>query len=275
MAVAPVAAGASLSWINAGKVNWGAIIAAAFASALIQIGTNLYNDAADYSRGAHRADRVGPLSVIAQGLLTAPQIARAAWLSFACAALLGLYLVFVGGWPILVLGLLSIACGWGYTGGPLPIAYTPLGEVFVVAFFGIGAVTGTYWLCAGRIDLPALIGGLALGSFAAAVLHVNNYRDVNEDRRVGRLTLAMAVGPRISRLLYALMMLAPFGLTAYLAVLMPPTHVWLTVVTLPLALHLINRLYQEPPGPGLTGILIETVRLQVVFTTALCAGVLV
>jgi 1,4-dihydroxy-2-naphthoate polyprenyltransferase len=173
ISIAPVAAGAALAWARAGKVPWTTVLVAAIAAALIQIGTNLYNDAADYLRGGHRSDRVGPLSVIAQGLLSPAALIRAAWLSFACAALLGLYLVYVGGWPILLLGILSIACGWAYTGGPLPIAYTPVAELFVIAFFGLGAVGGTYWLCTGALDAAAIVSGLAIGSFAAAVLLVN------------------------------------------------------------------------------------------------------
>ncbi|MGO9473384.1 MAG: 1,4-dihydroxy-2-naphthoate octaprenyltransferase [Rhodomicrobium sp.] len=274
ISIAPVAAGAALAWTNAGRVQWPAALAAAAAAALIQIGTNFYNDAADYLHGAHRSDRAGPLSVIAQGLLTAPALIRAAWLSFAGAALFGLYLVYFGGWPILVLGMLSIVCGWAYSGGPLPIAYTPLGELFVIAFFGLGAAGGTYWLCTGTLDTPAIVCGLALGSFGAAVLLVNNYRDINEDKRVGRFTLAIAIGPKASRALYAAMMAAPFGLLALLARLLPHTYVWAAFASAPLAALLVGRLYKEPPGPGLTNILIQTVQTQTLFTALLCVGVL-
>jgi 1,4-dihydroxy-2-naphthoate octaprenyltransferase len=180
--------------------------------------------------------------------------------------------VYLGGWPILVLGILSIGCGFAYTGGPLPIAYTPAGELFVVAFFGVGAVAGTYWLCTGTLDAPAIIAGLALGSFAAAVLMLNNYRDVKEDRQIGRLTLAIAVGPGASRVLYAAMIAVPFALLTLLASLMPQTHIWAAMASAPLAPLLICRLYREPPGPGLTKILIQTVQTQTAFTVLLCLG---
>ncbi len=272
LSLTPVAAGASLAWAETGKVQWAAVIVAALASALIQIGTNLYNDAADHQNGAHGPGRAGPLNVIARGLLSASALARAAWASFAGAGLLGLYLVYLGGWPILVLGILSIVCGWAYTGGPLPIAYTPLGELFVIAFFGLGAVGGTYWLCTGTLGASAVFGGLALGSFAAAVLMVNNYRDVEEDRRLGRFTLAIAGGSRASRALYAFMMAAPFGLLVPLARLLPQTHVWVAAAAAPLAVVLAVRLYREPPGSGLTRLLIKTARTQTFFTALLCLG---
>lgn len=272
ISLAPVAAGAALAWANTAKVAWAAVLVAAIASALIQIGTNLYNDAADYLHGAHRSDRVGPLSTIAQGLLSPAAVIRAAWISFAGAALLGLYLVYLGGWPVLVLGVLSIVCGWGYTGGPLPIAYTPIGELFVIAFFGLGAVCGTYWLCTGTVDASAAVCGLAIGSFAGAVLLINNYRDIIEDKRVGRFTLAIATGPEASRALCALMIAAPFGLLVLLLRLMPHTHIWAAFASAPLAFLLIARLYREPPGPGLTNILIGTVQVQTLFTALFCIG---
>src|SRR5665647_2175892 len=144
----------------------------------IQLGTNLHNDATDSERGGDGPDRVGPPRVTASGLLNGSIVKRGAAACFALAALVGLYLVFVGGWPILLLAVLSILSGSAYTRGPLPIAYTPLGELFVVAFFGVGAVCGTYWLCTAYLGSAALEAGLALGLLTGAVLLVNNYRDV-------------------------------------------------------------------------------------------------
>ena len=123
------------------------VLSAFLGSMFIQIGTNLHNDVVDSERGGDGLDRLGPLRVTASGLLSGAFVRRGAIVCFGLAALFGIYLVIVGGWQILVLGLLAILSGWTYTGGPLPIAYTPFGEMFVVAFFGIGAVCGTYWLC--------------------------------------------------------------------------------------------------------------------------------
>src|SRR5271166_1594537 len=142
LSVTPVAVGTALAWAMERRVRWLAALAARIGGVSMQIGTYLHNDAADPERGGDGPDRVRPPRATASGLLTTAAVKRAAAICFAAAALMGLYLVFVGGWPILVLGLLSILSGWAYAGGPLPIAYTPLGELFVVAFFGVGAVCG-------------------------------------------------------------------------------------------------------------------------------------
>ena len=127
-------------------------MAALIGSVFIQLGTNIHNDAADFERGGDGPDRIGPPRVTASGLLSATSVNAAPTVCFAIAALMGVYLVYVGGWPILLLGVLSIAAGWGYTGGPFPIAYTPLGELFCVIFFGLGGVVGTYFLSTGQVS---------------------------------------------------------------------------------------------------------------------------
>ena len=132
LSIAPVVVGTALAWAVSGQIRWPAMLAALVASTAIQLGTNLHNDAADSERGGDGPDRVGPSRVTASGLLSARAVKRGACACFGLSALLGLYLVAVGGWPILLLGAASIAAGWGYTGGPWPIAYTPLGELFVI-----------------------------------------------------------------------------------------------------------------------------------------------
>jgi len=273
LSLTPVAVGASLAFAGYGELRWPAVVVAALAAALIQIGTNLHNDAADSVRGGDGPGRIGPRRVTAAGLVSAKAVERAALLCFAGAAVAGLYLVGVGGWPILLLGLLSILSGWAYTGGPLPIAYTPLGEIFVLAFFGLGGVCGTFWLAAGRLDAAAGIGGLCLGLFAAAVLLVNNYRDAAEDRKAGRHTLAMALGRRGSGALYAGLMLGPFALLAALAPL-AGAHVWLALAAAPLAGGVIWRFWREPVGEKFNAILAQTAQVQAVFALLLCLGLL-
>src|SRR5260370_22685686 len=177
LSLTPVVVGAAIAWSAERKVHWLAIGAALVASVFIQLGPNLQNDAADSERGGGGSDGMGPPRATASGLLDAAIVNRVALASFAVAALMGLYLVHVGGWPIFLLGILSIASGWGYTGGPCPVAYTPFGELFVVAFFGVGAVGGTYLLWTGHMSSAAVSAGLAVGSLTAAVLLVNNPRD--------------------------------------------------------------------------------------------------
>jgi 1,4-dihydroxy-2-naphthoate octaprenyltransferase len=272
LSMTPVAVGAALAWAVERKIHWLAVLIALVGSMSIQIGTNLHNDAVDSERGGDGPDRVGPPRVTAAGLLSVTRVKLGAASCFAVAALTGLYLVFIGGWPILLLGTLSIMSGWAYTGGPLPIAYTPLGELFVVAFFGVGAVCGTYWLCTGRLGYASVVAGLAVGLFAAAVLMVNNHRDVEADARVGRRTLAIEAGPRVTVWLYAGLMLVPFAMLPVLSNNLPRGHVWPTLIALPLALALIYRFSHEPLGRGFNRILVQTAQIQLVFGFLLCLG---
>jgi len=264
--------GTATAWEHTGHLRWSVALVTALAAVLIQIGTNLYNDAADYHRGGDGPARVGPPRVTAQGLLGAFEVIRAALLCFVAAAVAGSYLSVIGGWPILVLGLLSIACGWAYSGGPVPIAYTPLGELFVVVFFGLVAVGGTYWLVAGAFALPPVVAGLMMGSFAAAVLLVNNHRDRDEDARVGRRTLAIAIGTKATRWLFAALMVAPFVLLAPFSCLSPNAQIWTAFLAVPVALAVIRQFVTEPPGPGLNLILVRTVQTQMIFAVLLTIG---
>lgn len=272
LSMTPVAVGAALAWGADRKIYAPAILAALIGSMFIQLGTNLHNDAVDSERGGDGPDRVGPSRVTASGLLTATSVKRGAATCFAAAALLGFYLVFIGGWPILLLGVLSIISGWAYTGGPRPIAYTPLGELFVVAFFGVGAVCGTYWLCTAYLSPAAIEAGFALGLLAGAVLLVNNYRDAEADARVGRKTLAIVAGPHITGWIYSGSMLLPFTLLPLIGHELPRGHVWPALVALPLTLVLIYRFLHEPPGRGFNRILVQTVQIQFLFGLLLCLG---
>jgi 1,4-dihydroxy-2-naphthoate polyprenyltransferase len=272
LSMTPVAVGGALAWAEQRKIHWLVVLVALVGSMSIQIATNFHNDAIDSERGGDGPDRVGPPRVTASGLLSISKVKWGATLGFGVAALMGLYLVFIGGWPILLLGLLSILSGWTYTGGPMPIAYTPLGELFVLAFFGVGAVGGTYWLCTGRLDEVAVIGGLAIGLFAAAVLMVNNHRDVEADARAGRKTLAIQVGPRVTVWIYAGLMLLPFALLSLLGDGVAHGHVWPALIALPLALILVRRFAREPPGRGFNSILAQTAQIQFVFGSLLCLG---
>jgi 1,4-dihydroxy-2-naphthoate octaprenyltransferase len=269
---APVVVGAALAWAVHRGLNWPAFVAALVGSMLIQVGTNLHNDAADSARGGDGPDRVGPPRVTASGLLDARAVRQAALACFGVAALTGSYLILVGGWPILLLGLLSILSGWAYTGGPWPIAYTPLGEVFVVAFFGLGAVCGTYWLCTGELGYAAVDTGLALGLLTAAVLLVNNYRDAEADARVGRWTLAIAAGPAATSWIYAGLMLLPFALLLPIGRALPHGHVWPALIVLPPALVLIHGFIHVPRGWQFNRVLVQTVQVQFLFSLLLALG---
>jgi len=274
LSTTPVIVGAALSWAVERDVNLSAVVAAFFGSLLIQVGTNLHNDAADYKRGGDGPDRLGAPRATASGLLSAAAVTHGAAACFTAAAAIGAYLVWLGGWPIALLGAASLLSGWAYTGGSHPIAYTPLGEAFVVAFFGVGAVGGTYWLCTGAITLVAVEVGLAIGLLTAAVLLVNNHRDAEADYRVGRTTLAIVCGPVLTRCIYAGLLVVPFCLLAGIASALPHGHAWPALLASPMAAVLVYRFAAEPPGPGFNRILVQTARLQHLFGLLLAAGLM-
>lgn len=272
LSAAPVLAALALAWRETAAVQILPGLAALLGAMLIQIGTNLYNDARDGERGGDGPDRLGPRRVTAAGWATAAAVRRAAWLCFGGAAALGLYLVWRGGGPILGLGALSLLCGWAYSGGPRPISHTPYGELFVLAFFGLGAVGGTYWLQTGGLSPACLLLGLLLGLPAAAVLLVNNHRDRVGDGRAGRRTLAIVLGPRRTLGLYALLLSGTFALTPLLAWAAAAAGALAGLTALPAALALIQRMRSEPPGPGMNGLLAQTAQFQALLATLIAAG---
>ena len=160
MAATPVVLGSALAWAEGATPLWSVFVATLMCALLIQMGTNLHNDVADFERGADRPDRIGPLRVTAAGWATPRSVHRAAKLCFGLALLLGLGLVWQGGWPILAIGVTSLIAGWAYSGGKHPISHSALGEVFVLVFFGLLAVAGSHWLQSDEFSLAAWLGGL-------------------------------------------------------------------------------------------------------------------
>jgi 1,4-dihydroxy-2-naphthoate octaprenyltransferase len=273
LALTPVVVGAALAWAEGAAPSWPSFAAALACALLIQAGTNLHNDAADFERGNDRSDRVGPVRVTAAGWATPAQVRGAAHLAFALALAGGLYLVWVGGLPILLIGLASLALGYAYSGGPRPLSHTPLGELFVLLFFGLVAVAGSHYLQSGRLSPAALVGGFALGCFAAAVLLVNNYRDLEQDKAAGRRTLAGLLGRRRACWLYALFMLAPFAALATLAARLPEGAAALpALLALPACLRLALGLGATPLGPALNRVLAATAGAQVRYGLPLALG---
>ena len=268
VSLSPVLVGTAIAWHNSGRVLWLPLLAAALAAALIQIGTNLFNDVGDFRRGADTPGRLGPKRATAEGWLAAGVVEAAAWLAFVLAFVCGIYLVWHGGWPMVGIGLASLAAGWAYTGGPAPIAYRPLGEVFVFIFFGLVAVGGSYYLQALTLTPLAVFAAALVGLHAAAVITVNNYRDRDGDARNGKNTLAVVLGRRATRRLYTIEMLAPYALLPLLA----GSLGWRTalpLLSLPLALGLVRRFHREAPGAVFNDILAATAGLQLAFALLL------
>jgi 1,4-dihydroxy-2-naphthoate octaprenyltransferase len=267
VSLSPVLVGTAVAWHDTQALLWLPLLAAALGAAFIQIGTNLFNDVGDFLRGTDTPGRLGPKRATAEGWLSVDMLRAGAWLAFALAFLCGIYLVAHGGWPIVVIGLASLAAGWAYTGGPAPIAYRPLGEAFVFVFFGLVAVGGSYYLQTLTLTPTALVVAVLVGLHAAAVITVNNYRDRDGDASNGKNTLAVLLGRPATRGLYTAEMLAPYALLPLLADLGWPAA--LPLLSLPLALVLIARFRREAAGPVFNGILAATAGLQLVFALLL------
>ncbi len=261
MAVVPVVVGGALALSLRGGIDALTLAVTLFCAVLIQIGTNLFNDASDGLRGADGPDRLGPRRLTGAGLATAGQVKRAAMISFGLAFAAGIYLVFIGGVVILFIGLASLAAGYAYSSGPRPLSHGPWGEIYVIAFFGIVAVTGTYFLQTKQLfDLDVLLIGIAIGCPAAAVLLVNNVRDLEADIRNGRRTLAARLGVLRARWLYVLLTLVPVPLVA---LALGWRNVIIVALALPWALWLIARFWRAADGPAMNAQLSGTAVYQV------------
>lgn len=239
-AVVPVLVGTALAH-NAGTPTQDLAFACALAGAVwIQIGTNLVNDAIDFRKGTDTAERLGPLRVTQAGLLTADRVLRGAYVCFFLAACCGVPLIIRGGWPIVIIGIASILAAYAYTGGPFPLAYHGLGELFVMVFFGFVAVGGSYYLQRLRFDPTALLAGFACGSLAVVLLAINNLRDLRNDRASNKKTMAARLGERFARTEITLMALAPF-LSILVIAWQRDWHYLGVLIALPLAIVLIRR----------------------------------
>ncbi|MDF1544847.1 MAG: 1,4-dihydroxy-2-naphthoate polyprenyltransferase [bacterium] len=200
-AVAPVLIGSAMA-IEAGGAHLLSALAAGFGAVMIQIGTNFANDYFDFKTGADSGHRLGPVRATQAGLVSPSTMKRATAIAFALAFLAGMYLVYRGGWPIVIVGLLSILFGILYTAGPFPLAYTGLADPFVLIFFGPVAVGGTFFVQTISINSSVLVAGLAPGFFSVAILTVNNLRDVTSDSGNQKKTLAVRFGKTFSRFEY-------------------------------------------------------------------------
>jgi len=273
-AVAPVLVGTSLA-LGAGHFNPLAFVAALFGALFIQVGTNLSNDYSDARRGADTEDRLGPVRVTAGGLVPPRQVLFATYISFGLACLCGVYLVAVAGWELLILGAASILAGVLYTGGPRPYGYEGLGELFVFLFFGLVAVTGSYYVQVQHWPWQAFVCAVPVGLIASAILVVNNVRDLETDRRAGKRTLAVRLGRRRTRILYGAMLAIAF-LTAPLPWWLGSMTPWLLLAWLsaPLAVRQFRVVRDRTDGPALNGALAGTGILQLVFCLLFSAGIL-
>lgn len=270
--IAPVFVGTSLA-VGAGHFKALAFLAALLGAVFIQVGTNLSNDYSDARRGADTEERLGPVRVTAGGLVPPSQVLIATWVTFGLAVLCGAYLVAVAGWELIAVGAASILAGILYTGGPRPYGYEGLGEVFVFLFFGLVAVTGSYFVQVQELPWQAFACSVPVGLLASAILVVNNVRDLDTDRRAGKRTLAVRLGRARTRALYVGMVVIAFagppllwlagGLTPWLL---------LCLLAVPAAVPVMTIVRTRVDGPSLNGALAKTGALQLLFCLLFCVG---
>jgi 1,4-dihydroxy-2-naphthoate octaprenyltransferase len=242
------------------------------AALLIQIGTNLTNDLFDFQKGADTGERLGPVRVVQAGLLTQKQVAAVSALSFGVAIALGLYLALIGGWPIVIIGLAAVASGIAYTGGPWPLGYHGLGDLFVFVFFGVVAVMGTFYLQSGGINGAAMMASLPVAMLVTAILVVNNLRDVATDRRAGKRTLAVRLGPAATRVQYTILVLGAYLIAASMWIGgLSSAWAMLPWLTLPLGVRLVRDVWKVE-GPALNRTLRQTAGLHLIFGVLLAVS---
>jgi 1,4-dihydroxy-2-naphthoate octaprenyltransferase len=255
--------------------RWVAFAVILFAALAIQIGVNFANDLADAQRGADTEHRIGPARAVATGLLSPAQMKRGIAVAFGLAALGGLYLIYLGGWVILAIGVVSIVAALGYTNGPTPYGYYGLGEVFVFVFFGLAATAGTRFVYDRSAPADAWVAGVVMGSLAAAILVANNVRDVDTDRAAGKRTLAVILGRQGGRWLYAFTIVTAFAvLIAGVVSRVLPTGMLLALAAVVVALPLIRTIFSETAGPPLISVLKGTARLQFLVAALMAVGAL-
>ena len=273
-AIAPVLVGTALAGFEH-AFHPLRFVAALFGAIFIQVGTNLSNDYSDARRGADADDRLGPVRVTAGGLVPPSQVLVATYVSFGLAVLAGIYLIVVAGWLLLAIGAASILAGVGYTGGPRPYGYAGLGEAFVFLFFGVVAVAGSYYVQVTHLQWEAFALSVPVGLLAAAILVVNNIRDIDSDRRADKRTLAVKLGRERTRVMFAAIVYAayPLALVTWLA---GPLRAWVALswLSLPLAAALVRIVRTKTDGPSLNGALARSGMLQLCFCLLLSAGLL-
>ncbi|GAB4471644.1 MAG: 1,4-dihydroxy-2-naphthoate polyprenyltransferase [Burkholderiaceae bacterium] len=274
IATVPVFVGTSFAFLASGAVDVPFATLALAGSVLLQIIANLQNDVGYSARGADSNRRVGFPRATSNGWLTPREVRIAIALAVALVVLIGLPMVARWGPPALVMGAASVLAALGYMGGPRPIAYTPLGELTVFVFFGLVAVAGSGYVQIGTVTAPMWIAGAAIGSLAAAVLVVNNHRDIAHDAATGRRTFAVLAGTRASAALYAVLTLSPFATVPLLAWMTGSAWLWLPLLALPSALALARALPITPPGVAFNGLLLRTVMLEALFGALLTVGTL-
>jgi 1,4-dihydroxy-2-naphthoate octaprenyltransferase len=270
--IVPVIVAGAIAYGDGGFHLW-SFLAALFGSIMIQVGANYSNDLFDYVKRTDTSDRIGPLRVTQAGLATPKQTALAAIIVFTLAAAAGLFLVYRGGWPIVIIGLASIACGILYTAGPVALGYIGVADLFVLIFFGPVALAGTYYVQTLHMSWLVILAGVPFGMISTAILTVNNLRDVESDKKGGKKTLAARFGRTFARFEYLLMLIGAAAVAAVIVVLgAKRAFLLLAIAYLLPAVPVIKDVFKTTDGEKLNDALAATGRLLVIFGLLFSAG---
>ncbi len=271
-ALIPIGVGFSLSYLWEGQVRPGLTFLALCSALLIQIGTNFINDALDFKKGADTAERMGPQRATQSGWISPVRVWWGGIFCFFLATVFALPLVLAAGWPLILIGILSLMAGYAYTGGPYPLAYVGLGDLFVLIFFGWVAVGGIYFLNTGHWSLPAFVAGSQIGLLATVLIAINNFRDARTDRKVHKRTLAVRWGAVFSRYEIAVLAFLPFLGGIYWLMHGFTWAAFLPLLSLPLAIRLVRRIFGTEPGPVYNQFLAQSAALHLLFGILLSWG---
>ena len=248
---------------------------ALFSAVFIQIGTNLVNDAIDFKKGADTENRIGPKRVTQAGIFSFTQVMVIASLFFFLALILGIPLVLIGGWPMVIVGIVSILFGYGYTAGPYPLAYKGLGDLFVILFFGFVAVQGIFYLHTQYINWGSWVLGLQIGLLATVLIALNNLRDVHGDTLANKKTLAVRFGIDFAKFEIRALCLLPFFLNLFWLVSHKPFVFIIPFLSLPLAFKITRNVSIHPPGPIYNQFLAQAAALHLLFGLCLSIGFII
>ena len=262
-AIAPVLVGTAFAGYNATVLHTFLALIVALA---LQVGVNYANDYSDGIKGTD-ADRVGPMRLVGSGAATPDSVKKAAFISFAIAAIAGLILASRTSWLLIILGAICILAAWTYTGGPKPYGYQALGEVSVFIFFGIVATVGTYYVQTESVSREVLLASFAMGALACAILVLNNLRDLENDKSAEKKTLAVVMGDQGTRDLYKWLMF--FALAMSVALTFFSFFYLLALVSLPLISKSVRAVSTGASGPALIDLLVKTGRIQIIYAIAL------
>ena len=271
-AVVPIIVATALARAEGHATTWWISICALLSAIMIQIGTNFVNDALDFVKGADGETRLGDARASQSGWFSHRAVMLMGIGCFAVAMALGVPLVWLGGWPILIIGCVSLVLGYAYTGGPLPLAYVGLGDLFVILFFGLVAVGGVYYLQTGAYSTSAAVAGLQVGLLATVLIAINNLRDLGQDRLVNKRTLAVRLGPKLGRWEVPALFVGAFALNVFWITHGHPYGPVATVLLVPLAFKVTREILTKPPGREYNLLLAKASMIHMLFGLGLSIG---